>query len=86
MASFNLNLPKRLYRVSSPVCREVWTLEYLCKGKGAGEESDAAALRLYSRVEKCLLSMEFKLGSVEDSPVLFPISLVVEKTRLGGMI
>ena len=65
----------------------MWTLECLRKGKGAGEEeSDAAALRLYTRVEKCLLSMEFKLGSVKDSPVLFPVSLVVEKTRFGGMI
>ena len=68
-------------------CREVWTLECLGKRKGAGEESEAVTLRLNSRVEeKGLFSMEVKLVSVEGTPVLFPGSLVVEKSRVGGMI
>ena len=77
--------PLALERKMAAFCVEVWTLECLGKRKGF-EESVSGTLRLSSRVSKSLLAMEFKLGSADGKPVLFPLSLFLEKMRTAVTI
>ena len=80
--------PLALERKMAAFCVEVWTLECLGKRKeSAGfEDSVSATLRLSSRVNKSLLALEFKLGSADGKPVLFPLSLFLEEMRMAVTI
>ena len=73
--------PLALERKMAAFCMEVWTLECLGKRKGSAgsDESVLATLRLSSRANKSLLALEFKLGSADGKPVLFPLSLFFEE-------
>ena len=65
--------PLALERKMAAFCMEVWTLECLV----------LATLRLSSRVNTSILVLEFKLGSADGKPVLFPLSLFLEEMRMS---